>query len=72
MVHAHVMRPYSHSLSDDEQNYRIDEERKPMHDAILSKNSMHICSAIGLLHARNLSALEAEVDHEINEAATRL
>ena len=28
-VHGHVIRPYSHSLSDDEKLYRPDSERKP-------------------------------------------
>jgi len=65
LVHAHVVRPYSHSLSDDERLYRPDAEREAdaQRDPIRRLRSH-------LLHERLASAaelkhMEAEVEREI-------
>lgn len=69
LVHAKVIRPYSHSLSDDEKLYRTDEERnadaaidpiKTFADLIVEKN---------VATEEELKSLRDSIDKEINEAA---
>src|SRR6202158_5279055 len=69
LLHAHVIRPYSHSLSDDEKLYKTAEEREEeAHRDPLSKFSLFLVRE-GLLDQKEIEALEAEVDHEVREAA---
>ena len=70
-VHAHVIRPYSHSQSDDEQNYRPAEElaRDAARDPI-AKLGNHLIEE-NILTADELRRLESEVNAEINAAADR-
>jgi 2-oxoisovalerate dehydrogenase E1 component len=69
LVHAHVTRPYSHSLSDDEKLYKLPEEREAeAHRDPLSKFSLFLIRE-GLLDQKEIEALEAEVDREVREAA---
>src|SRR6202158_2891865 len=69
LIHAHVIRPYSHSLSDDEKLYKTAEEREEeAHRDPLSKFSLFLVRE-GLLDQKEIEALEAEVDHEVREAA---
>jgi 2-oxoisovalerate dehydrogenase E1 component len=67
-VHAHVIRPYSHSLSDDETLYRPRAEREEdaRRDPIVSYGRFLI--AEGLVSEEELNALRAEVDRDIAEA----
>lgn len=71
LVHAHVVRPYSHSMSDDESNYRPSDEREeeqerdPLHVTRLKLLDRGICSE------EDLAVLEAEVNREIEEATHR-
>jgi 2-oxoisovalerate dehydrogenase E1 component len=69
LVHAHVVRPYSHSLSDDDRLYRTEEERK--RDAELDPLARMEAFLLGngLLDAAGLAALKAEVDAEVTAAA---
>jgi 2-oxoisovalerate dehydrogenase E1 component len=68
LVHAHVTRPYSHSLSDDEKLYKTPEEREAeAHRDPLSKFSLFLVRE-GLLDQKQIEALEAEVDREVREA----
>ena len=68
LVHAKVIRPYSHSLSDDEQFYRTkaertaDAERDPIEllSRFLTTNS--------LVSAEGLARIRAEVDAEVDAA----
>src|SRR5437660_5024981 len=68
-VHAKVIRPYSHSLSDDERLYRADEERASdaEHDPIKRFGAM--LTREGVIDQDGLQKLKDEVDREINEAA---
>src|SRR5712692_9180433 len=68
-VHAKVIRPYSHSLSDDERLYRCAEERTAdaEHDPLKRFGSLLIKE--GVIDDGGLQQLKDEVDREINEAA---
>ncbi len=71
LVHAHVTRPYSHSLSDDEKLYKCAEEREgeAQRDPI-TKFGLFLVRE-GILDEASLEKLEAEVEHEVREAADR-
>jgi 2-oxoisovalerate dehydrogenase E1 component len=69
LVHAHVIRPYSHSLSDDESNYRPQEER----DAEAKRDPVTTFAATlvreGIVEQEVLDALNAQLDDEVARAA---
>ncbi|HTC47706.1 MAG TPA: dehydrogenase E1 component subunit alpha/beta [Candidatus Aquilonibacter sp.] len=67
-VHAHVIRPYSHSLSDDERLYRPDSERE--RDAArdpVSRTQMFLLRE-GILDEKGINELEKKVDEELQIA----
>src|SRR5579875_955405 len=70
-VHGHVIRPYSHSLSDDDRLYRPKSEldadalRDPIH-----KLQMYLLRE-GILDAEAINRLEKQVDEEVRLAAER-
>ena len=69
LIHAHVTRPYSHSLSDDEKLYKIPDEReREAHQDPLSKFALFLVRE-GILDQKQIEALEAQVDHEVRQAA---
>ncbi len=70
-VHGHCVRPYSHSLSDDDKLYRSAEEREAdaMRDPI-AKMQMRLLRE-GILSADEINALEQQLDREVAEAAER-
>src|SRR3954462_3228881 len=69
MVHGHVTRPYSHSLSDDERLYRPDTEReKDAKRDPVTRMQMFLVRE-GILDEAGINKLEKSVDQEI-EAAT--
>jgi 2-oxoisovalerate dehydrogenase E1 component len=71
LVHAHVTRPYSHSLSDDEKLYKTAAEREAeAHRDPIPKFALFLVRE-GILDERGLEALEAEVIREVAEAADR-
>jgi 2-oxoisovalerate dehydrogenase E1 component len=69
LVHAHVIRPYSHSLSDDEVLYRPGGERKAdaARDPVLKFPAWLISE--GLSTDREIASLREQVDREIDRAA---
>ena len=71
LVHAHVIRPYSHSLSDDEALYRPKSER----DLDLTRDPVQTMARFlvseGILTDESLARLREEVDAEVSEAADR-
>ncbi len=71
LVHGHVIRPYSHSLSDDERLYRSAEELQE--DAArdpISRMQMRLLRE-GILDAEGINRLERQVDEEVQRAADR-
>ena len=71
LIHAHVIRPYSHSLSDDEQHYRPDEERTAdaMRDPIVQFSAFLLQERI--VTEAELQRIREEADAEIKEATDR-
>ncbi len=70
-VHAHVTRPYSHSLSDDERFYKTPEERaaEALRDPIVRLGELLTSAEVA--SDAELKAIAADVDREVNEAADR-
>jgi len=70
-VHARVIRPYSHSLSDDEKLYKTAEERaaEAKRDPI-TVLTQHLTSH-NLASSQELDAVRAAIDRELAEAADR-
>jgi 2-oxoisovalerate dehydrogenase E1 component len=68
-VHAKVIRPYSHSLSDDEKLYRADEERASDAERDPIKRFGTRLVDEGVIDQDGLQQLKDEIDREINEAA---
>jgi 2-oxoisovalerate dehydrogenase E1 component len=70
-VHAHVIRPYSHSLSDDERLYRPDVERQ--RDAArdpISRMQLFLIRE-NILDEKGINQLEKEVEEELQIAVDR-
>jgi 2-oxoisovalerate dehydrogenase E1 component len=69
LVHATVVRPYSHSLSDDERLYKTPDEREAegRRDPLRKMARGLLAGAVATEKA--LDAIHAEVEREINEAA---
>ncbi len=68
-VHGHVIRPYSHSLSDDERQYRSAAELDA--DALrdpLPRMQMRLLRE-GILDEQGITRLEQKVDEEVRRAA---
>jgi len=71
LVHASVIRPYSHSLSDDERLYKTPDEREAESRRDPLKKLAGLLVAVGAATEKALDALRAEVEREISEAAAR-
>jgi 2-oxoisovalerate dehydrogenase E1 component len=71
LVHAKVIRPYSHSLSDDERLYRCEEERiaDAQRDPIKCFAALLIAEEFATQD--ELQVLRDDVDREVTEAADR-
>ncbi len=70
-VHAHVIRPYSHSLSDDERLYRPDSERQA--DAArdpVPRLQMFLLRE-GILDEKGINQIEHEIEEQIQADADR-
>src|SRR3989442_10514160 len=69
LVHARVIRPYSHSLSDDERLYRPDEERAADAERDPIKRFGSLLIEEGFVSQDELQQLKNAVDREVTEAA---
>ena len=70
-IHAHVIRPYSHSLSDDERLYRPDAERQldAARDPITRMQMFLIRESI--LDEKGINRLEKQVEDDLQVAVDR-
>ena len=71
LVHGHVIRPYSHSHSDNDKLYRPESEREAdaMRDPI--HNFQMYLLREGVLDAEGIERIEKQVDEEVRQAAER-
>jgi 2-oxoisovalerate dehydrogenase E1 component len=71
LVHAHVIRPYSHSLSDDERLYKPESlrEEERRRDPLLC--CAQILQREGIANEERLAEIARGVDEEIRQAADR-
>ena len=71
LLHAHVVRPYSHSMSDDERLYRPESEREvdALRDPLVTFRRLLIEE--GLYSEDELAALEAHILKEVQDASDR-
>jgi 2-oxoisovalerate dehydrogenase E1 component len=71
LVHGHVVRPYSHSLSDDERQYRSEEEvQAELARDPLARMQMWLLRE-GVLDEEGINRLESKVDEEVQRAADK-
>ena len=67
-LHAHVIRPYSHSLSDDERLYRPDSERqKDAANDPITRTQMFLLRE-GILDEKGINRLEKQVEEDLQAA----
>src|SRR3989440_73166 len=71
LVHAQVIRPYSHSLSDDEKLYRPDEERTSDAERDPIKRFGALLVEDSFVTQDELQKIKDEVDREIAESVDR-
>jgi 2-oxoisovalerate dehydrogenase E1 component len=69
LVHAHTIRPYSHSMSDDERLYRPKSEREEEAKRDPIRRLRALLLEEGLAEEEELEALESEVFEEVASAA---
>ncbi len=71
LVHGHVIRPYSHSHSDNDKLYRPETEREA--DALRDPihNFQMFLLREGILDAEGIERIEKQVDEEVRQAAER-
>ena len=70
-VHAHVIRPYSHSLSDDEKLYKSAAEREAEARRDPIARFTEFLKTNGLASDEDLAAMAADVEREVNDAAVK-
>ena len=70
-IHGHVIRPYSHSLSDDEKLYRPESERKLEVERDPITRFQLFLVREGILDEKSVDELEKDVDAEVQEASDR-
>lgn len=69
LVHAKVIRPYSHSLSDDERLYKTPGEREQEGRRDPIKKMIDLLRVHELATVKEIEAIQADVEREVNEAA---
>ena len=67
-IHAHVVRPYSHSLSDDDRAYKSEQVRQQEARRDPLSHLAHLLRQERFVTEKELKEIEADVDREIREA----
>ncbi len=70
-VHAHVVRPYSHSMSDDEKFYKSEAERQAEAEKDPIKVLGETIVGYGFATEAELESLRTSIDNEVAEAAEK-
>ncbi len=71
LVHGHVTRPYSHSLSDDEKLYKCEAERQQETARDPIPRFAEYLATQGILDEKGITAVEKDVERELLEATDR-
>jgi 2-oxoisovalerate dehydrogenase E1 component len=71
LIHAHVTRPYSHSLSDDEKLYKCEAERADENRRDPITKFAKFLTGEAILDKKQLEKIETEVELEVREAADK-
>ena len=71
LVHAHVTRPYSHSLSDDQAFYRTEEELEQEKKIDVLNTYPKFLMDAGFLTKEEKTAIDSEVENEVKDAMKR-
>ena len=71
LVHAHTIRPYNHSMSDNEKLYKPEEEREAEAERDPIPNFAEFLKGRGIADEEELQAIRDEVEEEVNEASDR-
>ncbi|MFB3853281.1 MAG: thiamine pyrophosphate-dependent enzyme [Vicinamibacterales bacterium] len=71
LVHARVIRPYSHSLSDDERLYKTAAEREAEARRDPIRRFASLLVGEGIVSEEDLTRLAADVEREVADAADR-
>src|SRR4029077_21109800 len=69
LVHAHVVRPYSHALSDDEKLYKTPAERESETRRDPIRRFAEFLRGHDLVTSAELTAIQSEIDQELDDAA---
>lgn len=68
LCHAHVVRPYSHSMSDDETNYKPEEEREAEAQRDPVNAFAKFLTDEGLATEEEIDTLKEEVEQQVRDA----
>ncbi len=71
LVHAHCTRPYSHSFSEDERDYKTKHEREDEASRDPLKTFPEFLNEEGILDKQAIEQMKREIDQEVLEAAQR-
>jgi 2-oxoisovalerate dehydrogenase E1 component len=69
LLHAHVVRPYSHSMSDDETLYRTEQEREQDRGRDPLNTLPRLLKELGIADEEELAALRERIDAIVAESA---
>ena len=68
LVHAHVTRPYSHSMSDDQRMYRTEEELAVEAKKDVVNSYPETLLQLGLLSEKELNDIKEKINKQVREA----